>query len=213
MKNKCLIIFVIFICFTGILYAQENENPGGRFRFISGIGPMNLVEYESMGIQLNNSFEFEAKNWLLISANLHIGKSGNNKTDYTYFTYFPDFPENVETNFVATDLKNSRMNSFSSIGVFALLNPFGKNKTRLVFGPGLCFMSWEEMTTVFYKGFNDYEYYEISSRIRNSKKADFAVRASLEHSVYKNIFVGINLQGYVGIESASSVSAIIGFRL
>ncbi len=174
---------------------------------------MNLSGYENKGIELNNSFEFEAKKWLLISAILHIGKSGNDINDYSYFKYYPDFPEDVETNFVTTDAKNLSMNGFSSIGIFALLNPFNRNKTRLVLGPGLCLMSWKAMTVNYYKGFNEYEYYKISSRLRNSKKLDLSVRGSLEHDIYKRIFAGINFQGYFGLESATSVSAVIGFRL
>lgn len=207
-------ILLLTFLITGItaLKAQEKESQELRFRFVSGIGPMNLSTYESKGIQMNNSLEFEAKKWLLLAANLQMGKSGNNNSETTYFRYFPDFPENIETNFVTTDLKTSRMNAFSSVGLFVLLNPFNMNRTRFVFGPGLCFVSFEEITTNFIKGFKEYEYFEVTNHVRNSRKMDVGVRFSIEHYFFERVFAGISFQGYTGLESASAFSLIAGFR-
>ncbi len=207
-----LTLLVLFLFNGTALFSQEKEPSVNAFRFVSGVGPMNLSSYESAGIAMNNSFEYELRKWFLVSANIHIGKSGNNNTDYTYFKYYPDFPENVETNFYETNVKGATMNSFTSVGVFALLNPAGSRKTRFIFGPGLCFVFWEEMSTNFYKDFGDYEFYTASNRISNRKKMDMGVRFSLERDIAKKIFVGVNFQGYIGNEDASSLSAVVGFK-
>jgi hypothetical protein len=210
-RKTILFVLFLFVCHT--MFSQDKEPKENAFRFVAGAGPMNLSSYTSTGIAINNSFEFELKKWFLVSANIHLGKSGNNGTDYTYFKYYPDFPENVETNFYETNIESATMNSFSSIGVFALLNPTGNRKTRFIFGPGLCFVSWEEMSTIFYKDFMEYEFYEATNRINNRKKMDLGVRFSLERDIAKKIFVGFNFQGYLGKEEASSLSAIVGFKL
>lgn len=206
-------LFVLFAFYSTVLFSKEKENDRKAFRVVIGVGPMNLSSSKSFGIALNNSLELELRKWLLVSANVHIGKSGNNKTDYTYFKYYPDFPENIETNFNETNVKGSTINGFSAVGVYGLLNPVLKGKTRFVFGPGLCFVSWEEITTVFRKDFEDIEFYEITTQITNSKKMDLGVRFTLEREISKKIFVGLNFQGYLGIEEASTLSVVIGFKI
>ena len=213
MITRKTVLFVLLLLACKTMFSQEKEPVQNAFRFVTGVGPMNLARFQSTGIEMNNSFEFELKKWLLVSANIHLGKSGNNNTDYTYFKYYPDFPENVETNFYETNVKGATMNSFSSVGVFALLNPAVNSKTRFIFGPGLCFVSWEEMSTNFHKDFGEYEFYKASNRIKNSKKMDLGVRFSLERDITNKMFVGLNFQGYFGQEYASSLSAIVGFKL
>lgn len=208
-----LTLFALLAFYSTVLFSQEIENERTAFRVVTGVGPMNLSGSKSPGIAMNSSLELEIKRWLWVSANVHIGKSGNNKTDYTYFKYFPDSPESIETNFNETNVKGSTINGFSTAGVYGLLNPVLKGKTRFVFGPGLCFVSWEEMTTVFRKDFEDNEFYEITSRVTNRKKMDLGVRFTLEREISRKIFIGLNFQGYLGVEEASGLSVVAGFKL
>ncbi len=212
--RKQLITVVLLFLFNP-LFSQERETieEHAKMKFSFAAGPMNLSKYYDAGIAINNSFEYVQNDFLIFAASLHIGKSGNNNTQYNYFKYYPDFPEDVETNFYETDYKNTEMNSFSSAGVFILLNPAGKNKNRFVFGPGLCFVSWEEMTTVFSKKFKEFEYYEIFNRITNRKKLDLGVQFNFERDITQRFYIGVRFQGYFGEESASSVAAMVGFRV
>lgn len=207
------ILFVLLLFAFKTLFSQDIEPKENAFRFIAGLGPMNLSEFQCTGIAINNSFEFELKKWFFVSANVHLGHSGNNNTDYTYFKYYPDFPENIETNFYETNTTGTTMNSFSSAGVFALINPTVNSKTRIVFGPGVCFVSWKEMSTNYNKYFREYEFYEATNRIANSKKIDLGIRISLERDIANKIFAGLIFQGYAGKENASTFSIVAGFKL
>lgn len=207
----------VLLCFllNNPLFSQEKVESQIKksMRFFAGVGPMNLERHEPTGIAMINSFDVAVKKWFIVSGSLHFGRSGNNETDYTFFTWYPDFPENVKTDFYETNLKNTRMNSFSSLGVFALLNPLGAGKTRFVLGPGICFVAWEEISTIFWKGYNEHEFIQISNRVQNSKKLDLGFRISLERDISQRLFVGANFQGYMEKEKASSLSAIFGFKL
>lgn len=206
---------LLCILLNNPLFSQEKAESQSKksMRFFAGFGPLNLARHEPTGVAMINGFDLSVKKWFIVSGSVHFGRSGNNETDYTFFTWHPDFPENVKTDFYETDLKSTRMNSFSSVGVFALLNPLGTGKTRFIFGPGICYMAWEEISTVFWKGYDEHEFIQISNRVQNSKKLDLGIRVSLERDISLRMFVGANFQGYTAKEEASSISATIGFKL
>lgn len=213
MKKLGCIFFLVLAGFSVFAHQTDSLNTPVRLKLVTGVGPMNIGKNVNTGIALNNSLELMLKDWLFLSGNLHLGKSGNNTHGYTYFVYYPDFPDRFETNFYETDLKKAQTQSFSSMGIFALLNPFKNKRTRFNFGPGVCYVSWEEVTTVFSKGFRDSEYYEISTRVTNRKKMDIGVQFNIETDISKNIFAGVRFQGYLDEESASGISFILGFKL
>ena len=213
--NKLIFIFLFFWLSSFSLFAQKPDslNTVVGLRLVTGVGPMNLGKNASTGIAANNSLDFFVKNWLILSGNLHLGKSGNNPAGYTSTLFYPDFPDQFKTNFNEADSKHSKMQSFSSVGLFALLNPFSYKKSRFIFGPGICYVSWEEMTTIYSKGFRNSEYYQVSTRVTNRKKMDLGIQFNYELDLTDSVFTGLRFQGYGREESASGFSFILGIKL
>ncbi len=206
-------VLIVLILSHQMLFAQEGETEdfNKKFKFKAGVGIFNTRDFN--GLSLQNEAEIVLKKWFSVSAIVQMQKKGGNASRYQALEYSPTNIDKFEATLINSNISTVRAGNISSVGGFLFLYPFGQETFRFRFGPGISYNSFEQVTTSFYKEFDEVEIYNYYLRVSNAKKMDIGLAFGFEKDITKTIFVGLNFIGYSGIEEASSFFGVVGFRI
>lgn len=211
MKKSILLVLVVFIHQS--LVAQQNETAGleTKFKFRTGAGIPDIKNFD--GFAMHNELEMFLNKWLSVSGTVQLSKTGDNASRYQMLSYSPANPEKFDPLLIHTNLSTTEISNFSSVGGYLFLYPMQQASFRFRLGAGVCYNSFEKITTAYFKEFEEAEIFNYMLSVRNAKKMDVGVTFGIEQDLTEKIFVGLNFSGYLAIEEASSFYVIAGFRI
>jgi len=211
MKKSILLVLIVFIHQS--LVAQQNEAASfeTKFKFRTGTGIPDQKNFD--GFAMHNELEMFLNKWLSVSVTVQVFKTGDNASRYQMFSYSPANAEKFDPLLIHTNLSTTEISNFSSVGGYLFLYPMQQASFRFRLGAGVCYNSFEKITTAYSKEFEEAEIFNYLLHVRNAKKMDIGVALGIEKDLTEKIFIGLNFSGYLAIEEASSFYVVAGFRM